>query len=269
MLDKYLPRTDFDSYEDFLENYRVNIPDNFNFGFDIIDAWADRESEKLALMWCDDNDEERSFSYDDLRRLSNQAANYLTSLGIGKGDVVMCILRRRFEYWITAIALCKLGAVLIPASMQLTSKDTIYRANSAKVKAVICVNDDFVITQMEQALPECPTIEFKIMTPGEREGWLVFNEALPQFSDVFERPLGDLGVGARDTMLIYFTSGTTGMPKMVQHNFAHPLGHIVTAKYWQQVRQDKLHMSVSDSGWAKFGWGKIYGQLICGAPVFA
>ena len=271
MLEKYLPRMEFDSYEDFMENYKVDIPDDFNFGFDIIDGWAARDNEKLALFWCDDNNEERSFTYSDLSALSNRAANYFKSLGIQKGDVVMCVLRRRFEYWIAAVALCKLGAVIIPATMQLTAKDAIYRLNSAKVKAIVCYsdNDGFIVSQMEQALPECPSVEIKILTPGARDGWLPFNEALNDFPDAFARPSGGGRIHVSDPMLIYFTSGTTGMPKMVTHNFSHPLGHIVTAKYWQQVRENKLHMSVSDSGWAKFGWGKIYGQLICGAPIFA
>ena len=271
MLEKYLPRTEFESYEDFIENYNVSIPDDFNFGFDIIDGWAARDRDKLALFWCDDDGNERSFTYRELSAVSNRAANYLKSLGIKKGDVVMCVLRQRYEYWITAIALCKLGAVIIPATMQLTAKDAIYRLNSAKVKALVCYSDsdDFIVSQMEQALPECPTVDFKILTPGTRDGWLPFNEPLEGFPDTFERPQGKDGVTSRDPMLIYFTSGTTGMPKMVLHNFSHPLGHIVTAKYWQQVREGKLHLSMSDSGWAKFGWGKIYGQLICGAPVFA
>ena len=271
MLEKYLPQTEFESYEDFIENYRVNIPEDFNFGFDIIDGWAERERDKLALFWCDDNGSERGFTYRELSALSNRAANYLKSLGIKKGDVVMCVLRQRYEYWITAVALCKLGAVLIPATMQLTAKDAVYRLNSARVKAVVCFSDSdgFVVSQMEQALPECPSVDIKILTPGTRDGWLPFNEALERFPDTFERPLGKEGVTSCDPMLIYFTSGTTGMPKMVLHNFSHPLGHIATAKYWQQVREDKLHLSMSDSGWAKFGWGKIYGQLICGAPIFA
>jgi len=155
--------------------------------------------------------------------------------------------------------------------MQLTAKDIIYRAKAAEIKAVVCFNDPegFIVSQMEQALPECPTVGIRIVTPGNRDGWLQFSEPLDRFPDTFERSSGDRAIHVSDPMLIYFTSGTTGMPKMVMHNFAHPLGHIVTAKYWQQVRENKLHMSVSDSGWAKFGWGKIYGQLICGATVFA
>ena len=271
MLENYLPRTEFDSYEDFIRSYKVNIPEDFNFGFDIIDGWASHEKDKPALVWCDDNGGERRFSFGDLSGLSNRAANYFVSLGVAKGDVVMCVLRRRYEYWIAAVALCKIGAIIIPATMQLTSKDIIYRANAAKVKAVVCFSDSdgFIVSQMEQALPECPTIETRVLTPDKREGWQPFNEPLDSYPDTFERPSGDGRILSSDPMLIYFTSGTTGMPKMVVHNFSHPLGHIVTAKYWQQVRENKLHMSVSDSGWAKFGWGKIYGQLICGATIFA
>jgi len=187
----------------------------------------------------------------------------------------MCVLRQRFEYWITAIALCKLGAIVIPATMQLTSKDIIYRANAAKIKAVVCYNDTegFITSQVESALPECPTIKTRILTPGNREGWLPFTDIQTtndlDYLDTFTRPEGEHKIYSTDPMLIYFTSGTTGMPKMVLHDYSHPLGHIVTAKYWQQVRENKLHNSMSDSGWAKFGWGKIYGQFICGAPVFA
>lgn len=269
MLEKYLPRTDFDSYEDFMENYKVNIPEQFNFGFDIIDGWAKEDPEKMALVWCDDHGGDRRFTFEELRRLSNKTANWFSSMGIKKGDVVMCILRRRYEYWITAIALCKIGAVIIPATMQLTKKDIVYRANSAKVKMLVCYHDDFIISQVEGAMPECPTVENKVIVAAEQEGWHYFDKGIEPFSDEFERPAGENAVQNSDPMLIYFTSGTTGMPKMVQHNFIHPLGHIVTAKYWQCVEENKLHMSVSDSGWAKFGWGKIYGQLICGAVIFA
>ena len=241
----------------------------FNFGFDVVDEWARLEPEKRALLWVNDAGEEREFTFTDISRLSNKAANAFRSLGIGKGDVVMMILRRRFEYWICAVALCKLGATIIPATLQLTRKDIAYRANSAGVKALVCVNDDYVCTQAEGALPESPTVKHLICVAGKREGWLSFDELLEGQPDTFERPSGEAGVTSKDIMLIYFTSGTTGMAKAVCHNFAHPLGHILTAKYWQQVRENRLHMSVTDSGWAKFGWGKIYGQWICGATIFA
>lgn len=269
LLHRFLPRTEFDSYEDFKANYKVNIPENFNFGFDVVDAWAEADKNKKALVWCNDHGEEKTFTFSDISRLSNKTANYFRSLGIKKGDVVMMILRRRWEYWICATALHKVGAVLIPGSLQLTKKDIVYRGNSAEVKAIICVNDDFVINQVEASEKEIPTLENKIVVGEPRDGWRFFEDEIEPFSDKFARPTGDQATNWNDIMLVYFTSGTTGMPKMVQHNFAHPLGHIVTAKYWQMVQENKLHMSVSDSGWAKFGWGKIYGQWICGAIIFA
>ena len=269
LLDRFLPRIEFDSYEDFKANYKVNVPENFNFGFDIVDAWADSEPEKKALVWCDDHDHERIFTFTDIKKLSNRAANFFRSIGIRKGTVVMLILRRRWEYWICATALHKLGAILIPGSLQLTKKDIVYRGNSASVQTIVCVNDPFVIEQIETAEGDVPSLQNKVMVVDHREGWLTLNDELERFSDVFERPTDDQATRWDDIMLVYFTSGTTGMPKMVQHNFAYPLGHIITAKYWQRVEENKLHMSVSDSGWAKFGWGKIYGQWICGAVVFA
>ena len=269
LLHRFLPRTEFDSYEDFKANYKVNIPEDFNFGFDVVDAWAEADKNKKALVWCNDHGEEKTFTFSDISRLSNKTANYFRSLGIKKGDVVMIILRRRWEYWICATALHKVGAVLIPGSLQLTKKDIVYRGNSAEVKAIICVNDDFVINQVEASEKEIPTLENKIVVGEPRDGWRFFEDEIEPFSDKFARPTGDQATNWNDIMLVYFTSGTTGMPKMVQHNFAHPLGHIVTAKYWQMVQENKLHMSVSDSGWAKFGWGKIYGQWICGAIIFA
>lgn len=269
ILKKYCPRIEFDSYEDFCENFRIDVPEAFNFGFDVVDEWARVEPEKRALLWCDDTGEERTFTFSDIARLSNKAANAFRKLGIGKGDVAMMILRRRWEYWVCAVALCKLGATIIPATLQLTSKDIAYRANSAQVKMVVCVDDDYVCGQMEQALPDSPTIAHRVVVAGERAGWTAFDALVANEPDTFARPTGEAGVTSEDTMLIYFTSGTTGLAKAVCHNFAHPLGHILTARYWQQVRENELHMSVTDSGWAKFGWGKIYGQWICGATVFA
>ena len=269
LLDRFLPRIEFDSYEDFKANYKVNVPENFNFGFDIVDAWADSEPEKKALVWCDDHDHERIFTFTDIKKLSNRAANFFRSIGIRKGTVVMLILRRRWEYWVCATALHKLGAILIPGSLQLTKKDIVYRGNSASVQTIVCVNDPFVIEQIETAEGDVPSLQNKVMVVDHREGWFTLNDELERFSDVLERPTDDQATRWDDIMLVYFTSGTTGMPKMVQHNFAYPLGHIITAKYWQRVEENKLHMSVSDSGWAKFGWGKIYGQWICGAVVFA
>lgn len=269
MLEKFLPRIAFDSYEDFMENYKVNVPESFNFGFDVIDGWAQEDKKKMALVWCNDHGQEKKITFEQLRILSNKAAHYFKSLGIKKGDVVMCILRRRYEYWISAVALCKLGAVIIPATMQLTAKDIAYRVKAAGVKALVCLNDAFVVEQVEGALKNNADVNTKILVDGKREGWLNFDEGIAEQPEDFLRPSGADAIKNSDPMLIYFTSGTTGMPKMVLHDFTHPLGHIVTAKYWHQVQEDKLHMSVSDSGWAKFGWGKIYGQLTCGATIFA
>ena len=268
LLHKFLPRIEFDSYEDFKENYRVNVPEDFNFGFDVVDAWADAEPGKKALVWCDEEGNEKVFTFTEIKRLSNQAANFFKSLGVRKGSVVMLILRRRWEYWICATALHKLGAVLIPGTLQLTKKDIVYRGNAAKVCAVVCVNDPFVISQVEASEKDVPSLKNKILVAEKREGWLDLNEEMEKFPREFPRPAGEEATRWDDTMLVYFTSGTTGMPKMVRHNFSYPLGHIVTAKYWQQVEENKLHMSVSDSGWAKFGWGKIYGQWVCGAVIF-
>lgn len=268
LLNKYLPRVEFDSYEDFKQNYKVNVPENFNFGFDVVDAWADAQPEKKALVWCNDHDEERIFTFTDIKKLSNKTANFFKSIGIKKGSVVLLILRRRWEYWVCATALHKIGAILIPGSLQLTKKDISYRAQAAGICTVVCVDDDFVISQVNEAQKEAPVLKNKVIVNSHLDGWINFEEAIAPFSEEFNRPTGEEATKTADPMLVYFTSGTTGMPKMVMHNFSYPLGHIVTAKYWHQVQENKLHMSVSDSGWAKFGWGKIYGQWLCGAVIF-
>ena len=268
ILKKYCPRIEFDSYEDFYDNFRIDVPDNFNFGYDVVDEWARVEPEKRALVWCDDDDHYREFTFTEISRLSNKAANAFKALGIGKGGVVMMILRRRWEYWVCASALCKIGATLIPASIQLTSKDIAYRANATKVKMIICIDDDYVCGQTEAAMKQSPSIEHRITVMNKREGWLFFDDLIDEASEEWVRPTGDQATKIDDIMLIYFTSGTTGNAKAVMHSYKHPLGHILTAKYWQQVEENRLHMSVTDSGWAKFGWGKIYGQWIAGTTVF-
>lgn len=268
LLDRYLPRIEFDSYEDFRDNYRVNVPENFNFGWDIVDEWAKQEPEKKALLWLSHEKEERTFTFTDISRLSNQTCHYFKSLGLKKGDVVLLILRRRWEYWVIATALHKLGIILIPGNLLFTTHDIAYRGNMAEISAIIACDDEYIRGQIDGAAPQIKTLRKKIAVAQPREGWDFFTDEIAKYPDTFERPTGDEATKATDTMLIYFTSGSTGMPKMVCHNFAHPLGHIVTAKYWHQVQENKLHMSISDSGWAKFGWGKIYGQWICGAIQF-
>ena len=269
LLHKFLDRVDFDSYEDFKKNFKLNIPENFNFGFDVVDAWADYDKNKTALVWCNDHGEEKTFTFDDIKKYSNKTANFFKSIGIKKGDRVLLILRRRYEYWFCAVALHKIGAVLIPASLQLTKKDIAYRNNAAEVSTIVVVNDDYIVEQTELAAPESKTLKNKILVNGKRDGWIDFASAIEPMSEEFARPTGEDETHNDEIFLTYFTSGTTGMPKMVAHNHTYPLGHIITAKYWQKVIDGKLHMTVSDSGWAKFGWGKIYGQWISGAGVFA
>ncbi len=267
LLKKFCPRIEFDSYEDFTENFEILTPEDFNFGYDVVDEWARVEPAKRALVWCDDDGAERTFTFAEMSHLSDRLAAALSARGVAKGDVVLAVMRRRWEYWVLVTALCKLGAILIPGSIQLTKKDIVYRVESAGVAAVVCVDDDYVIEQMEAALPGCPTVRNRIVAAGSRDGWLNFDDLLETAGE-WVRPTGDAATTNDDTMVIYFTSGTTGLAKMVRHDFTHPLGHIITARYWQQVQEDTLHMSVSDSGWAKFGWGKIYGQWICGATIF-
>lgn len=268
MLEKFLPREKFDSYEDFKNNYKVNIPEKFNFAYDVIDAWAAEKPDKRALVWCNDHGDEKIFSFGELKRMSDKAANLFKSLGINKGDVVMFLLKRRWHFWVCTLALEKIGAISIPATSQLTKKDIAYRNNSASVKMILSVIDDELLHSIEEALPESPTVVHKALVDGKRDGWIDFDAELEKASSDWTRPTGSEAAGGEDPMLMYFTSGTTGMPKIVLHNFNHPIGHIVTAHYWQGLTDEGLHLTVSETGWAKCGWGKIYGQWICGVAIF-
>lgn len=203
-----------------------------------------------------------------MKKYSCQAANYFKSLGIRKGDLVMLILKRRYEFWFCILALHRLGAIAIPATHLLTKKDIEYRNNAASIKMVVTVDDEEVMNNVDEAVPDSPTLKTRVCLSAKRDGWHTFRDEFVNFPDTFERPTGSEDTTIKDIMLIYFTSGTTGMPKMVQHNFAYPLGHIVTAKYWQNVQNNGLHFTVSDTGWAKAVWGKLYGQWICGSAVF-
>lgn len=265
---RYLERENFTSYEDFAQNLKIIVPDNFNFAYDIIDEYARIEPNRLALVWCDDKGDERRFTFSDLKYWSDKTANYLQKAGIKKGDKIMLILRRRFEFYFFCFALCKIGAVYIPSTNQLKEKDIIYRNNAAGVKMIVSYNWPEVIDCIENSLPESKTLESLIMVGGNREGWLDFDEEIKNTPDLWTRPAGENDTKNSDLMLIYFTSGTTSMPKMACHDFTYPLGHIVTAKYWQRVVDGGLHLTVAESGWAKFGWGKLYGQWICGAVQF-
>jgi acetyl-CoA synthetase len=268
MLEKFLPREKFDSYEDFQKNYRVTVPDKFNFAYDVIDEWALQKPSKTALTWCNDHGAEILFTFDDLKRLSNQAANLFSSLGIQKGDVVLLMLKRRWQYWICTLGLQKIGAISIPATVQLTTKDIVYRNNAASVKMIVTVTDAEIIQNIDAALPKSPTVICKALVDSSRDGWIDFDSELKKAATEWTRPTGHQSAGGDDPMLMYFTSGTTGLPKIVLHDFIHPIGHIVTAHYWQRLGAEGLHLTVADSGWAKAGWGKIYGQWICGVNIF-
>jgi acetyl-CoA synthetase len=266
MIDKFLKQTDFTDFEDFKSNYQLLVPDNFNFGYDIVDEWAAKEPNKKALLWTNDKGECREFTFAEIKYFSDQTASYFLDLGIKKGDIVMAILKRRFEFWFTIIALHKIGAIIIPATHLLTKKDLVYRNNAADIKAIIAVGEDVILNHIIDSLPESPTVEMCISVgPTIPEGWLDFhlgiNNAKP-----FEK-IENVNKN-EDPLIISFTSGTTGNPKMVMLDCVYPLAHIVTGSYWHNLHPDSLHLTIADTGWLKAVWGKLYGQWIAGACVF-
>jgi acetyl-CoA synthetase len=266
-LEKYLSQLNYNSYEEFIEKFKINVPEGFNFAFDVVDEIAEETPDKTAMVWCDDNGEERIFSFRDMKYYSDKAANYLKSIGIQKGDKVMLILKRRYEYWYCLLALHKLGAIAIPATHLLRTKDIVYRNNAADIKMIICVPETEVIKNVEEAQEKSPTLIYKALVSRSKDGWIDLTNEIEKASDKFVKTEDELSVRNDDTMLIYFTSGTTGMPKMVKHNYAYPLGHILTTKFWQNVSDNGLHLTVAETGWAKAAWGKIYGQWLSGCAV--
>ncbi len=250
-----------------VQSIEFNDADKFNFAFDIVDGIAKKYPNKLALLHIDKNKNERRFSFRDIKRYSNQCANYFKSLGIKKGDKVMLVLKRHYQFWFSIIALHKIGAVVIPATHQLQAHDFEYRFNAAGVKAIICTSEDYAASAVDEAAANCPTLEHKIIVGESRDGWRNFDEEFSMYSTHFYRtessPCGD------DTMLMFFTSGTTGYPKIAAHSYKYPLGHYITAKYWHGVSENGLHFTISDTGWGKALWGKLYGQWLCEGAVFA
>ena len=264
--ERYLKKAAFDGLSDFISQLEIEVPDNFNFGYDVVDEYARLEPEKLALVWTNDQGEHRNFTFAEMKKYTDQTAAFLQSLGIGRGDKVMLILKRRFEFWFSIIALHKLGAVCIPATHLLKKKDLVYRNNSAAIKAIVAVGETDVLEQVDLAMEESPSVEHRIsIGPEVPEAWSDFADGIAKAPE-FTRPEA---VSSNSSIsLLYFTSGTTGNPKMVAHDFTYPLGHITTASYWHNIKENGLHLTVADTGWGKAVWGKLYGQWLAGGAVF-
>ena len=266
MLERFVKQTTFESQEDFIKNFKVIVPENFNFGYDVDDVWADEEPNRKALCWTNDKGDHVDFTFAEIKKYSDQTASYFQSLGIGHGDMVMLILKRRFEFWFSIIALHKLGAVAIPATHLLTKKDIVYRANAADIKMIVVAGEEEITKHVLDAMPESPTVKTLVsIGPEVAEGFEDFHKGIENAAP-FTRPKH--ANSNEDISLMYFTSGTTGNPKMVAHDFTYPLGHIVTGSYWHNLHSDSLHLTIADTGWGKAVWGKLYGQWIAGANVF-
>ena len=266
MVERFITQTSFTSQEDFIEHFHVRVPENFNFGYDVVDAWAAECPHKNAILWTNDQGEHHQYTYAELKEKTDRTASYFQSLGIGRGDMVMLILKRRYEFWYSIIALHKLGAVAIPATHLLTKKDIVYRCNAADIKMIVAAGDDVVLGHIIDAMPESPSVK-KLVSIGPHipEGFEDFHKGIDRAAP-FTRPAH---VNTNDDIsLMYFTSGTTGEPKMVAHDFTYPLGHITTGCFWHNLHEDSLHLTIADTGWGKAVWGKLYGQMIAGANVF-
>lgn len=247
-----------------LTKIECTVPENFNFGYDVIDEIARLDPDRRALVWVNEAGEEHTFTYSELMKKSNQTANMLLAHGIKKGDKVISVLKRHYQFWFLTIALCKIGAVIIPATNQLMKKDYTYRFKAADVKYVVATAEGEVIDHIEEAIGEYGGITEKYVVRGEKEGWVSFDKEIEKFPDTLER----IPNNVEDDMLLYFTSGTTGYPKMVLHNHYYAIGHIQTAKHWHNIMDDTLHFTISESGWGKCMWGKMYGQFTCAAAIF-
>ncbi|MBR4388474.1 MAG: AMP-binding protein [Prevotella sp.] len=266
MIERFLTQTQFSSEEDFQKNLHFIIPEHFNFAYDVMDAWAEEKPDKTALLWTNDEGAERRFTFADIKQETDRAAAYLQSLGIGHGDMVMLILKRRYEFWITMMALHKLGAVAIPATHMLTTHDIVYRNERASTKAIICVGEEYVLSQVAASRKDSPSLQTLIsIGPLVPEGFHDWQKEIAQ-APAFVRP--ERKNDNDDTMLVYFTSGTSGEPKMVAHNFLYAMGHLTTGVFWHNLSENSIHLTVADTGWGKAAWGKLYGQWFAGAVVF-
>lgn len=266
MIERFLTQTHFSSEDDYRENLHFIVPENFNFAYDVMDAWAEEAPDKLAMIWTDDHGTCVRLTFGDLKEQTDRTAAYLQQIGIRRGDIVMLILKRRLQFWLCMLGLHKLGAVAIPATHMLTVKDIVYRNRSASVKAIICVGEDYVLSQVQGAMSESPTVETLVSVgPNVPEGFHDWDKEWSA-APAFKRPafVNDNS----DTMLMYFTSGTSGEPKMAAHNFLYALGHLTTGVFWHNLSADSIHLTVADTGWGKAVWGKLYGQWFAGAVVF-
>lgn len=270
LLERFVNRTDFQSYEDFRDNIAIEVPPNFNFAYDVVDVYAAEQPDKRALVWCDDHGNDRTFTFGELKHYSDKAASLFRSYGIQKGDHVMLVLKGRYEFWFCLLGLHKLGAIATPATHMLTAKDIAYRVEVASIPMIVSIADDGLVAHIEEGQRHTGgTLRHKLLLGGEpRDGWDDFRAEMEKASADFERPVGAAAICNEDICLAYFSSGTTGYPKLIHHDMAYPLGHIMTARYWQNNCDDGLHYTVADTGWAKVVWGKIYGQWICGCAVF-
>lgn len=266
MVEQFLKQTTFKDQRDFIENLEICVPENFNFAYDVVDKWAEQAPDKVALCWTNDQGEHINFTFADIKRESDKAASFFQSKGIGRGDMVMLILKRRYEFWFSIIALHKIGAVVIPATHLLTKKDIVYRNNAADIKMIVCVGEEEVLKHVNDSIADSKALESVVsIGPVVPEGWLDYHLETAEAAPFVKPELPNVN---DDISLLYFTSGTTGNPKMVAHDFTYPLGHIVTASYWHNLHEDSLHLTLADTGWGKAVWGKLYGQWIAGAAVF-
>ena len=266
MLERFVKQTKFASQEDFIKNLKIEVPENFNFGYDVVDTWASEQPEKKAILWTNDQGMEHQYTFAELKEKTDATASYFQSLGIGHGDMVMLVLKRRIEFWFSIIALHKLGAVAIPATHLLTKKDIIYRCNAADIKMIVCAGEEVITDHVIEAMPDCPTLQHVVsIGPGMPEGFKDFQEGIANAAPFVKPAQPNTN---DDIMLMYFTSGTTGEPKMVAHDFTYPLGHISTGSFWHNLHENSLHLTIADTGWGKAAWGKLYGQMIAGANIF-
>lgn len=246
-----------------LKSISLDYPENFNFGYDVVDAIADTEPQKTALVWCNTENQEHIFTFSDVKKFSNQMANVFKKSGLKRGDRVMVVLKRHYEYWFATVALHKLGITMIPATHMLTVNDLVYRVKASKVSAIVCTAQNDVPEKIKSALEKAQTTCTLWTVQTNAEGFRNLTDEMQSASDELSRA----ETHVTDHMLLYFTSGTTGHPKGVIHDFSYPLAHIVTAKYWHQAVDGGLHFTVAETGWAKASWGKIYGQWLIGSAV--